>query len=75
LAREEQGSSCSEEEKELAMGDALSGDNELAGASHMEINMMFTIPAKFHAPKRDNAKLALGAERAMFERPKRQAGI
>jgi hypothetical protein len=70
LAREEQGSSCSAKEKEMAMGGILSGTNEQAGASHMEINMVFTNPAEFHAPERDIAELTLGAERDVFERPK-----
>jgi hypothetical protein len=34
----------------------------------MEINMVFTIPAEFHAPIEDVAELTLGAERAMFKK-------
>jgi hypothetical protein len=35
----------------------------------MEINMVFTIPAKFYAPTENVADLTLGAERAVFEKP------
>jgi hypothetical protein len=35
----------------------------------MDVNMVFTIPAKFHAPPEDVAELALGAECAMFDKP------
>jgi hypothetical protein len=35
----------------------------------MDVNMVFTIPVEFHAPTEDIAELALGAERAMFEKP------
>jgi hypothetical protein len=35
----------------------------------MDVNMVFTIPAKFRAPMEDIAELALGAEHAMFEKP------
>jgi hypothetical protein len=37
----------------------------------MDVNIVFTIPAEFCAPMEDVAKLALGAERAMFEKPKK----
>jgi hypothetical protein len=36
----------------------------------MDVNMVFTIPAEFHAPTEDVAELALCAERAMLEKPK-----
>jgi hypothetical protein len=36
----------------------------------MEVNMVFTFPAEFHAPMEDIMELALGAERAVFEEPK-----
>jgi hypothetical protein len=35
----------------------------------MDINMVFTIPVEFHAPLEDVAELALGAERAVFDKP------
>jgi hypothetical protein len=35
----------------------------------MDINMVFTIPVEFRAPKKDVTKLALGVERAMFGKP------
>jgi hypothetical protein len=35
----------------------------------MDINMVFMIPVEFRAPTEDIAELALGAERAMFEKP------
>jgi hypothetical protein len=35
----------------------------------MDVNMVFTIPAEFRAPTKDVAELALGAERAVFEKP------
>jgi hypothetical protein len=34
----------------------------------MDVNMVFTKPAEFHAPTEDVAELALGAERAVFEK-------
>jgi hypothetical protein len=34
----------------------------------MDINMVFTIPVEFHAPTEDVVELALGAERAVFEK-------
>jgi hypothetical protein len=36
----------------------------------MDVNMVFTIPAEFYAPTEDIAELALGAERAVFEKVK-----
>jgi hypothetical protein len=36
----------------------------------MDVNMVFTIPAEFRAPMEDVAELALGAERAVFEKKK-----
>jgi hypothetical protein len=35
----------------------------------MDVNMVFTIPAKFHVPMKDVTELALGAKRVMFEKP------
>jgi hypothetical protein len=35
----------------------------------MDVNMVFTIPAEFRAPTEDVAELALGEERAVFEKP------
>jgi hypothetical protein len=36
----------------------------------MDINMVFTTPSEFRAPTEDVAELALGAECAVFEKPK-----
>jgi hypothetical protein len=36
----------------------------------MDVNMVFTIPVEFRAPTEDVAELALGAEYAVFEKPK-----
>jgi hypothetical protein len=35
----------------------------------MDVNMVFTISAEFHAPTKDVAELTLGTGRAMFEKP------
>jgi hypothetical protein len=35
----------------------------------MDVNMVFTIPAEFHAPTEDVTELALCADRAVFEKP------
>jgi hypothetical protein len=35
----------------------------------MDVNMVFTIPVEFCAPTEDVTELALGAERAVFEKP------
>jgi hypothetical protein len=35
----------------------------------MDVNMVFMIPAEFRAPMEDVAELAMGAERAVFEKP------
>jgi hypothetical protein len=35
----------------------------------MDVNMVFTISVEFHAPIEDVSELALGDERAMFEKP------
>jgi hypothetical protein len=34
----------------------------------MDVNMVFTIPVEFHVPMKDIVELALGAERAVFEK-------
>jgi hypothetical protein len=34
----------------------------------MDINMVFTIPAEFHAPTEEVTELVLGVERAVFEK-------
>jgi hypothetical protein len=36
----------------------------------MDVNMVFTIPVEFCAPIEDVTELALGAERAVFDKPK-----
>jgi hypothetical protein len=36
----------------------------------MDISMVFMIPAEFRAPMENVTELALGAERAVFEKPK-----
>jgi hypothetical protein len=50
----------------------LGKENEWQGEEMilMDINMVFMIPTEFCAPTEDVAELALGAERAMFEKPK-----
>jgi hypothetical protein len=35
----------------------------------MDVSMVFMIPAEFHAPTKNVAELALGAERVVFEKP------
>jgi hypothetical protein len=35
----------------------------------MDVNMVFTIPAEFHAPADNIAELTLGAGRAVFKKP------
>jgi hypothetical protein len=35
----------------------------------MDVNIIFTIPAEFHAPTEDVVELALGVECVMFEKP------
>jgi hypothetical protein len=37
----------------------------------MEVNMVFTILIEFWVPKEGVTELALGAERAMFEKPEK----
>jgi hypothetical protein len=44
-------------------------DRQVEELVPMDINMVFTIPAEFRAPSEDVAELALGAERAVFEKP------
>jgi hypothetical protein len=50
----------------------LGKENEWQGEEMilMDINMVFMIPTEFCAPTEDVTELALGAERAMFEKPK-----
>jgi ribonucleotide reductase alpha subunit len=36
----------------------------------MDVNMVFMIPVKFHAPLKDITELALGVEHFVFEKPK-----
>jgi hypothetical protein len=43
-------------------------DQQEEHPSQMEINMVFIIPAEFHAPIEDMTELTLGAERAVFEK-------
>jgi hypothetical protein len=53
-------------------GDSDSGkENDRQGEEPvpMDINVVFTIPAEFCAPMEDIAELALGVERAVFEKP------
>jgi hypothetical protein len=38
--------------------------------TQMDISMVFMIPAEFRAPMENVTELALGAERAVFEKPK-----
>jgi hypothetical protein len=77
LAKEEGGSSGGsngEEEQEMASarGDPNPSEKEdrLGEVStRMDISMVFMIPAEFRAPTENVAESALGAERAMFEKP------
>jgi hypothetical protein len=46
------------------------GRKEDVSKTWIDINMVFTIPTEFYAPMKDVLELALGAERAMFEKPK-----
>jgi hypothetical protein len=55
----------------LDLGNSNSGkENDQQGEEPvlMDVNMVFTIPAKFRAPTEDVIELALGAERAVFEK-------
>jgi hypothetical protein len=76
LAREENGSNDDSinkgriEEKVVVTGDVNKGLHG-AEAPSMKINMVFTILSEFHALEKDVAELALGAERAVFERPEK----
>jgi hypothetical protein len=45
-------------------------DQQEGEPTWMDVNMVFTIPAEFRAPMEDVAELALGAERAVFEKMK-----
>jgi hypothetical protein len=44
-------------------------DQQEEHPTQMEINMVFIIPAEFHAPIEDVAELTLGVERVVFEKP------
>jgi hypothetical protein len=80
VAREENSNSSSEEEvgvisdKVESTSDKGSSnpdkdeDQQEEHPTQMEINMVFTIPAKFCAPTENVADLMLGAERAVFEK-------
>jgi hypothetical protein len=75
MAREENSSdndsSRSEKDKEERLATECNDDDTLGSvANSMDINMVFTIPTEFRAPENDVADLALGAERAVFERLK-----
>jgi hypothetical protein len=37
--------------------------------ARMDVNMVFTFPAEFHASAEDVAELTIGAGRAVFEKP------
>jgi hypothetical protein len=58
-------------------GNPESGNRNLGGKedrreeepTQMDINMVFMIPVEFRAPTKGITKLALGAERAVFEKP------
>jgi hypothetical protein len=40
-------------------------------AGKVEVNMVFELPVEFRAPEDEVAKLALGAKRAMFQKPEK----
>jgi hypothetical protein len=81
VAKEENGNSSSEEEvgvisdKVESTSDKGSSnpdkdeDQQEERPTQMEINMVFTILAKFCAPTENVADLTLGAERVVFEKP------
>jgi hypothetical protein len=79
LAREENDNSSEEVGVTSDKGESTSdkGESNLCKGedqleehpTQMDINMVFTIPAEFHAPIEDMAELTLGAERTMFEKP------
>jgi hypothetical protein len=54
------------------LGNSNSGgkdDRREEEPTRMDVNMVFTISVEFHAPIEDVSELALGDERAMFEKP------
>jgi hypothetical protein len=84
LAKEENGSSDDsggEEEVEVTSvkGDSNPGsgnrnpggkeDRREEEPTQMDVDMVLTVPTEFHVPMEDVVELALGAERAVFEKP------
>jgi hypothetical protein len=49
-------------------GNSNKGEDQQEECPQMEINMVFTIPAEFHAPTEDVAELTLGTKRAVSEK-------
>jgi hypothetical protein len=49
-------------------GNPNKGEDQQEECPQMEINMVFTIPAEFHAPTEDVAELTLGTKRAVSEK-------
>src|SRR3954468_24739187 len=47
------------------------GDINSESNSHMDINMVFALPAEFRAPEPEVAELVLGPSSAMFEKPEK----
>jgi hypothetical protein len=41
----------------------------------MDVNMVFTVLAEFRVPMEDVMELALGAERAVFEKPENPGAL
>jgi hypothetical protein len=78
LAREENSeedsgsSSGTERDAEEETGHSNNGDGQQART--MEMNMVLTIPVKFHAPERSIVELTLGAEKVVFEKLKKNGG-
>jgi hypothetical protein len=78
LTREERSGDSGTDEstadpKDVVVVEDMGGDGvtALSDASTMDVNMVFVIPAKFHTPRGEVAELAVGADRAMFEKPSR----
>jgi hypothetical protein len=44
---------------------------ERASSDVLDVNMVFVIPTKFHAPECDIVELNIGAERVVFEKPEK----
>jgi hypothetical protein len=75
LAKEEgDGSSDSDDGRER--GKTVSTTEECSTTEHekgmvLDVNMVFEVSVEFHAPESSVVEMSLGAERAVFEKPKR----